>query len=114
MIGMLQHADLTVHQAEDGAQAVAMARQQPYALILMDMQLPRLNGLDACRAIRADSLNRQAPILAVTANAFDDDRQRCLAAGMDAHLSKPIDSVLLYEMVLDWLDRGANGAHPAH
>jgi CheY-like chemotaxis protein len=105
--GLMQQAGLTVHLAEDGAQAVAMARQRPYAVILMDMQLPRLNGLDATRAIRADSLNRHTPVVALTANAFDDDRQRCLAAGMDAHLSKPVNSAVLHQTLLHWLDRAA-------
>ena len=105
--GLMQQAGLTVHLAEDGAQAVAMARQRPYAVILMDMQLPQLNGLDATRAIRADSLNRHTPVVALTANAFDDDRQRCLAAGMDAHLSKPVNSAVLHQTLLHWLDQAA-------
>jgi len=105
--GLMHDAGLAVHLAEDGAQAVAMARQQPYALILMDMQLPQLNGLDATQAIRTDSLNRHTPVLALTANAFDDDRRRCLAAGMDAHLSKPVAAAALHAAVLHWLDRAA-------
>ena len=105
--GLMQQSGLAVHLAEDGAQAVAMARQRPYAVILMDMQLPQLNGLDATRAIRADSLNRHTPVVALTANAFDDDRQRCLAAGMDAHLSKPVNSAVLHQTLLHWLDRAA-------
>ena len=111
--GLMHQAGLQVQLADDGVQAVAMARQRAYALILMDMQLPQLNGLDATRAIRTDSLNRSTPVLALTANAFDDDRRRCLDAGMDAHLAKPIDGGQLHQAVLHWLDRatapGRNG-----
>ena len=105
--GLLQQTGLAVQLAEDGEQALALARRQVYALILMDMQLPRRNGLEVARAIRADSLNRHTPVLALTANAFDEDRQRCLAAGMNAHLAKPIDRAALLQAMLDWLDRAA-------
>jgi PAS domain S-box-containing protein len=110
--GLLQHAGLVLHAADDGTQALALARQHAYALVLMDMQLPQMNGLDATRAIRSDSLNRRTPIVALTANAFNDDRQRCLAAGMDDHLAKPVDGALLYQTVLDWLDRNADDGAP--
>jgi CheY-like chemotaxis protein len=82
-----------------------MAKRQRYALILMDMQMPNLNGIDATRAIRADSLNRTTPILAMTANAFDEDRKLCLAAGMNDHIAKPIDPDSLYETLVTWLKK---------
>jgi CheY-like chemotaxis protein len=69
----------------------------------MDMQMPNLNGIDATRAIRADSLNQTTPILAMTANAFDEDRQTCLNAGMNDHIAKPVDPENLYEILLRWL-----------
>ncbi|MES2715967.1 MAG: ATP-binding protein [Pseudomonadota bacterium] len=103
---LLQQAGLVVQVAEDGLQAVALARHTPFALVLMDMQLPQMTGLDATRALRADGCNRHTPILAMTANVFDEDRQRCLEAGMDAHLAKPLDSDHLYQAALAWLDRG--------
>ena len=96
---LLQQCGLLVHTAEDGLQAVERARSQTYSLILMDMQMPHLNGLDATRAIRQDSLNAGTPIVALTANAYDDDRQRCLAAGMNGHLSKPLHAPKLFEVV---------------
>jgi PAS domain S-box-containing protein len=102
---MLQLAGLQVHSAEDGVQALDLARLQPYAVILMDMQMPRLDGLQATRAILADSLNRDTPVLAMTANAFDEDRRRCLDAGMVDHLAKPIDPDRLYQAVLGCLQR---------
>ncbi|OMG52920.1 hypothetical protein BJN45_11745 [Azonexus hydrophilus] len=100
---LLTDAGLIVDLAEDGAQAVTMARSKPYALILMDMQMPNLNGIDATRAIRAESLNRATPIVAMTANVFEEDRNACLAAGMNAHLAKPLDPDGLLEMVLKCL-----------
>ena len=100
---LLEDAGLRVDLAEDGAAAVQLARTGHYALILMDMQMPRMNGLDATRAIRADSLNRATPILAMTANAFEEDRQACIAAGMNDHVAKPIIPERLYETLLHWL-----------
>lgn len=91
--------------ALDGRQALDLARQHRYALILMDMQMPNLNGIDATREIRTDSLNRATPVLAMTANAFEEDRQACLAAGMSDHLPKPIDPAVLFETLLKWLDK---------
>ncbi len=103
--GLLEDAGLSVDLAEDGEQAVAMAQQTPYALILMDMQMPHMNGVDATQAIRAGSLNQTTPILAMTANAFDEDRQTCLAAGMNDHIGKPIEPERLFESLLKWLSR---------
>ena len=112
--GLLEDVGLVVDVAEDGQQAVELARQNLYALIMMDMQMPVLDGIDATRAIRnldTDSMNRNTPILAMTANAFDADRQRCLDAGMNDHISKPVDPDKLYEMLLAWLSRtGLDGS----
>jgi CheY-like chemotaxis protein len=105
-LGLLESVGLAVDLAEDGAQAVELARRQDYDLILMDMQMPNLNGVDATRAIRGDSLNRQTPILAMTANAFDEDRQTCLAAGMNDHIGKPVQPARLYASLLTWLAKG--------
>ena len=103
---LLEDVGLVVDIAEDGQQALQFARQNPYALILMDMQMPVLNGVDATRAIRdlgTDSLNRMTPILAMTANAFDEDRQLCIDAGMNDHITKPVEPQKLYETLLAWL-----------
>ena len=81
-----------------------MAGAQRFDLILMDMQMPRLNGLQATRAIRAGTASQGTPILAMTANAFEQDRQACLEAGMNDHLAKPVDPDLLYEAVLRGLE----------
>jgi len=103
--GLLEDAGLMVDLAEDGAQAVALAKQNRYALILMDMQMPKLNGVEATKAIRADSLNRTTPILAMTANAFSEDREACLSSGMDDFLAKPVDSRDLLTMIDQWINR---------
>jgi PAS domain S-box-containing protein len=103
--GLLQQLGLIVDLAEDGQQALSLARQTRYALILMDMQMPVLNGINATLAIRADSLNSATPILALTANAFDEDREICLKAGMDDHIAKPIDPPVLFNMMLRHLER---------
>ncbi|HLO65224.1 MAG TPA: MASE1 domain-containing protein [Azonexus sp.] len=104
-IGLLEDAGLTVDVAENGCQAVELACRKTYALILMDMQMPKMNGVEATQAIRADSLNRDTPILAMTANAFEEDRLVCLDAGMNDHIAKPVDPDGLFERLLHWLDQ---------
>jgi hypothetical protein len=100
---MLEDVGLQVDIADDGEQAVRLATANHYALILMDMQMPVMNGLEATQAICAGDRNPQTPILAMTANAFVEDRERCLAAGMRAHIAKPVIPENLYGMVLKWL-----------
>ena len=86
------------------------SRQRRYALIMMDMQMPNLNGLDATKAIRAGSLNVDTPILAMTANAFEEDRQNCFDAGMNDFVAKPVIPEALYETILRWLSRPQGNA----
>lgn len=100
---LLEDAGLVVDLADDGARALELAQGTRYALILMDMQMPRLNGIEATQAIRALPGHAATPILAMTANAFNEDRQACLAAGMNDHLAKPVDRDHLYETLLRWL-----------
>jgi CheY-like chemotaxis protein/anti-sigma regulatory factor (Ser/Thr protein kinase) len=105
---LLAEVGFVVDIAEDGLQALALAKQNAYALILMDMQMPHMNGVEATQSIRADSLNKTTPILAMTANAFDDDRQVCIDAGMNDHIAKPVDPDRLYETLLAWLEKRGN------
>ena len=101
--GLLEDVGLVVDVAEDGAMALELAKNNRYALILMDVQMPILNGLDATRQIRTLPGYEHTPILAMTANAFSEDRQICLDAGMDDHLAKPVNPDLLFETLLKWL-----------
>jgi PAS domain S-box-containing protein len=108
--GLMEEVGLMIDLASNGQEAVNQARQNRYDLIVMDVQMPILNGLNATQLIRSDSLNTTTPILVMTANAFDEDRQACLDAGMDDHIGKPIDPESLYEILLTWLAN--NQSHP--
>ena len=107
---ILEDAHMIVTEAEDGIEAVASCRAQAFALILMDMQMPRLDGLDATRAIRRLPDCRSVPIIAMTANAFAEDRQRCLDAGMNDFIAKPVVPDDLYRIARRWLRQDGRGA----
>jgi len=109
---MLEDAGLAVDLAEDGEQAVKKARSARYALILMDMQMPGMNGVEAARAIRNLPGYATTPIVAMTANAFDEDRRMCLEAGMNDHIAKPVQPEKLFASVLNWLEQGKAQAAP--
>jgi PAS domain S-box-containing protein len=102
-LAMLRGAGLAVDLAVDGREAVRLATQNDYAVILMDMQMPVMDGLAATRAIRALPGPAATPIIALTANAFDDDRSASRAAGMVDFVTKPVRPEVLFSMILQWL-----------
>jgi len=101
---LLEDAGLAVDAAEDGLRAVELAGAGDYALVLMDMQMPRMGGLEAASAIRGMPRHARTPILALTANAFAEDKARCLAAGMNDFITKPVEPAVLFATMLRWLD----------
>jgi PAS domain S-box-containing protein len=110
---VLGSAGLHVTSVENGEQAVQRVRDEPFDLVLMDMQMPVMDGLQATRAIRRMPGRAHLPIIAMTANALPADRQRCLDAGMDNVLTKPIEPEHLVEAVTRWSGLGPEAANPA-
>jgi len=102
---ILQRAGFEIDLVGDGSEAVEAHRQRAYDLILMDCQMPTMDGFEASRLIRKLDEQPQPVIIAVTANALVGERERCLLAGMDDYLSKPFQAEQLVAVVRKWADR---------
>jgi CheY-like chemotaxis protein len=113
---MLKKLGHTIDVARNGLEAVEALGRVAYDLVLMDCQMPELDGFDATRRIRAEGsgcLAPNVPIIAMTANAMAGDRERCLAAGMDDYLTKPISLQALGDAIDRWLPASDAAAPPA-
>ncbi|MBU4034076.1 MAG: response regulator, partial [Proteobacteria bacterium] len=102
---MLAGMGLTVDTAENGEKALATLAEKHYDLVFMDCQMPVLDGYEATRAYRSREIQgeKRLPIIAMTANAMEGDRQKCLDAGMDDYLAKPVKKELLRKLLGEWL-----------
>lgn len=107
---VIERAGARLTAVADGAQALAALAEGRYDCVLMDVQMPVMDGREATRRIRADPRLRHLPVIALTANALDDNRAACLAAGMDDFIPKPVDAARLYRTVAAWLGAAAPAA----
>jgi len=109
---VLRHTGYEVVEATDGVQAVDLARRIAPDLILMDISIPEIDGWEATRILRQDPKTRDIPIIALTAHALADDRERATAVGFSSYLAKPIEPRAVVAEVRRWIGGGA-GAPPA-
>jgi signal transduction histidine kinase/CheY-like chemotaxis protein/HPt (histidine-containing phosphotransfer) domain-containing protein len=113
-LGMLEHLGYRADVVATGAEAVDAVAQRPYDLVLLDCQMPVMDGYEAAARIRlAEAAGWRIPLIALTADAGAADRERCRAAGMDDHVAKPIDRAQLREVLRRWLPEPAGGPHEA-
>ncbi|MCU7940612.1 MAG: response regulator [gamma proteobacterium symbiont of Bathyaustriella thionipta] len=103
---LLEGFGLMVVIADNGQKAVNYVHESDFDLVIMDIQMPVMDGMEATRLIRMEEQFKQLPIIAMTAHAMEGDQESCIAVGMDDYLSKPIDPEKLYQMMIKWLDDG--------
>jgi polar amino acid transport system substrate-binding protein len=108
---LLEGMGVMVHTVNNGRQAIEALNQNSYDLVLMDLQMPEMDGYEATRRIRADDKYKALPLIAMTAHAMADEREACLAAGMDEHIPKPIDPANLYNVISQWLKPDINNTN---
>ncbi|MEO5361855.1 MAG: PAS domain S-box protein [Nitrospirota bacterium] len=114
-IGLIEKNGHTVSVANTGKEAIDALVKEPFDVVLMDVEMPQMNGLEATRYIRdskSGKFNPNIPIIAMTANAFNDDKERCLSSGMNDYISKPISMVQLIEVIERTMDRIPPQASP--
>jgi signal transduction histidine kinase/CheY-like chemotaxis protein len=102
-LGLLEDGHLSIDIAQNGEVAVRMVDANKYDLVLMDMQMPVMDGISATKAIRSNPQLRTLPIVAMTANVMASDREKCIEAGMNDHVAKPIDPDELFRVLLRWI-----------
>jgi CheY-like chemotaxis protein len=107
---MLRSLNCRIDVAVNGLEATKACAQQFYDLILMDCQMPEMDGFSAAMEIRRRGVNQETPIIALTANALEEDRGRCFAAGMNDYLAKPVRKNQLLEVIQKWRPRAASAA----
>jgi len=105
-IEILTLAGMTVHTAKNGLEAIEKIKDGAFDVVLMDVQMPEMDGLEATTRIRNDLGNKDLPIIAMTAHAMRGDREKCIAAGMDDYISKPIDRLKLYTVLKKHISSG--------
>ncbi|MED5509322.1 MAG: ATP-binding protein [Pseudomonadota bacterium] len=113
--GLIEMFGPTVEVAENGAEALSLLRRQSFDLVFMDCQMPVMDGYECSRQIRTDIsglINTDIPIIALTANAMRGDREKCLAAGMDDYLAKPVEAETIYQTLRKWLNKHAGTNEP--
>lgn len=113
---ILRQAGLLVWMVDNGQEALDQVRANPggFDVVLMDLQMPVLDGYEATRRLRADPRHAELPVIAMTANVLAGERERCLAAGMNDYLAKPIDIPILYRTLRHWIKKAAaTSAQPA-
>ena len=103
---ILEGAGIRVRVAGNGQEALQRLEGERFDLVLMDMQMPVMDGLEATRRLRADPRHADLPVIAMTANAMQQDREACLAAGMNQHVAKPVDVVEIFDAIRRWSGRG--------
>ena len=101
VIGLLKRYNWQIISAENGEEAVEKYGTEPFDLILMDVQMPKMDGFDATKHIREQETNtgKHIPIIAMTAHAMKGDKEKCLDAGMDYYITKPVDSQELISLI---------------
>ena len=110
---ILERYGFQIDIANNGVEAIEAIRRHDYALIFMDCQMPVMDGYEATRQIRADEQEWQhTPVIALTANALQGDRERCLAAGMDDYLTKPLDLAEIQQKLTEWLPERSGQSDP--